>query len=111
MLRGTTSGIIEALMAFLSGERALVSITPIQTPPIAVLDVIPATVLAVVGLAVLIEDKDAVRRLLAFTSLVCLDVAYVGGVAYPALDLSRYLDLGSTVMLTVLPPTSSTDTS
>ena len=65
---------------------------------------IPIIVLAVLGLVVLVEGGDAVRRLLAFTSLVGLGVAYVGALAYPALDLPRYLGLGSTVMLAVLSP-------
>jgi len=104
VLKGATSGIIEALMAFLSGERVLVAAAPIQTPPIAVLGVIPVAVLATLGLVVLVEGRDAVRRLLAFTSLIGLGIAYVGAVAYPALDLPRYLGLGSTVMLAVLSP-------
>jgi len=104
MLRGTTSGIIEALVAFLRGERVLEAAAPIQTPPIAVLGVIPTIVLAVLGLVVLVEGGDAVRRLLAFTFLVGLGVAYVGAVAYPALDLPRYLGLSSTVMLAILSP-------
>jgi len=104
ILRGVTSGIIKALTAFLSEGRVLVATAPIQTLPIAVLGVIPVIVLAILGLVVLVESKDAVRRLLAFTSLVGLGVSYVGAVAYPALDLPRYLGLGSTVMLTVLSP-------
>jgi len=39
-----------------------------------------------------------------FYSLVGLGVAHVGAVAYPALDLPRYLGLGSTVILTVVSP-------
>jgi len=104
ILRDATSGIIKALVAFLSGERVLEATAPIQTPPVAVLGVIPVIVLVVLGLVVLVEDGDAVRRLLAFTSLVGLGVAHVGAVAYPALDLPKYLGLGSTVMLIILSP-------
>ncbi|MCC6056741.1 MAG: hypothetical protein LM583_08705, partial [Desulfurococcaceae archaeon] len=43
-----------------------------------------------------------VMRLLAFALLTELGIAYIGATAFPALDLLRYLGLGSVVLLTIL---------
>ena len=106
VLEGAVSSVIEALFAFLGGERIIAASTPIQFQytVATVLGVIPVIVLVGLGLVVLIESKDTVARLLALASLAGLSLAYAGSVANPALDLPRYLGLGSMVVLTILSP-------
>jgi hypothetical protein len=52
----------------------------------------------------MLEDNDILLRLLALISLAGLAVAYVGAVAFPALDLPRYLGLGLIILLAMLSP-------
>jgi hypothetical protein len=104
VLRGALSSIIEASRAFLKGERILEASAPTQVPAIALLDNVPVVVLIALGLVVLVEVEDVAIRLFAITSLAGLGMAYVGAVAFPALALSRYLGLQSTIVLAVLSP-------
>jgi hypothetical protein len=78
----------------------------IQAPMIAVLGVIPIIILIVFGLVSMIDDREIMMRLLAFASLTGLGIAFIGATAFPALDLPRYLGLGSVVLLTILSPQS-----
>jgi hypothetical protein len=104
VLRRAFLSVAETSQAFLREERILEAAASLQPPITAVLGVIPVTVLAALGLTVLVEGRDATIRLLAFTSLAGLGIAYVGAVAYPALDLPRYMGLPSTVILAILSP-------
>jgi hypothetical protein len=106
VLKGAVTNIFEAIIAFLRGERILIAIPPIQAqaPITSILGVIPIAILATLGLIRMLEENDISLRLLVFISLAGLAVAYVGAVALPALDLPRYLGLGSTTLLALLSP-------
>jgi hypothetical protein len=105
VLKGAATNVFEAVMAFLRGER-LIATPPIQSqaPITSILGVIPIAILVALGLVRMLEDNDILLRLLALISLAGLAVAYVGAVAFPALDLPRYLGLGSTTLLAILSP-------
>jgi uncharacterized membrane protein len=104
VLKGAVTSIFEAIIAFFSGEKIMVAATPIQIPVTSILGIIPMVILAVLALVRMLEDRDNVLRLFAFISLAGLTVAYVGAVAFPALDLPRYLGLGSVTLLAILSP-------
>jgi hypothetical protein len=106
VLKGAVTNIFEAVMAFLRGERILIAASPIQAqaPITSILGIMPIAILITLGLVRTLEDNDILLRLLAFISLAGLAVAYVGAVAFPALDLPRYLGLGSTTLLAILSP-------
>jgi len=106
VLKGAVTNVFEAVMAFLRGERILIATPPIQSqaPITSILGIIPIAILITFGLIRILEDNDILLRLLAFISLAGLAVAYVGAVAFPALDLPRYLGLGSTTLLAILSP-------
>jgi len=103
VLEGSVNSIIEAITNLIAGERSIESTPPsIQRPPSSVLGVVPVIVLAVLGALVLLGHRTALIRLLAFFSLAGLGVAYIGAATPPALDLPRYVGLGSAVLLTIL---------
>jgi hypothetical protein len=106
VLKGAVTNVFEAVMTFLRGERILIATPPIQfqAPIISILGVIPIAILVTLGLVRMLEENDILLRLLAFIFLAGLAVAYVGAVAFPALDLPRYLGLGSTTLLAMLSP-------
>jgi len=106
VLKGAVTNVFEAVMAFLRGERILIAAPSIQVqaPITSILGVIPIAILVTLGLVRMLEDNDILSRLLVLISLAGLAVAYVGAVAFPALDLPRYLGLGSTTLLTILSP-------
>jgi hypothetical protein len=106
VLKGAVTNVFEAVAAFLSGERILIATPPIQAqaPITSILGVIPIAILVTLGLVRMLEENDVLLRLLVFISLAGLAVAYVGAVAFPALDLPRYLGLGSTTLLAILSP-------
>lgn len=104
VLRRYVSNVIEAIITFLSGERITEATAPIQHPITAVLGIIPVNILITLGLVVLVKTKDTIMRLLTFTSLAALGIAYIGAVTFPALDPPRYLGLGSISMLIILSP-------
>jgi len=106
VLKGAVINVFEAVMTFLRGERILIATPPIQfqAPITSILGVIPIAILVTLGLVRMLEENDILLRLLAFISLAGLAVAYVGAVAFPALDLPRYLGLGSTTLLAILSP-------
>jgi hypothetical protein len=106
VLKGAVTNVFEAVMAFLRGERILIAASPIQVqaPITSILGVIPIAILVALGLVRMLEENDILLRLLVLISLAGLAVAYVGAVAFPALDLPRYLGLGSTTLLTILSP-------
>jgi hypothetical protein len=104
VLKGAVTNTFEAIIAFLRGERILIATPPIQAPITSILGVIPIAILVTLGLVRMLEDSDDSPRLLTFVSLAGLVVAYVGAVAFPALDLPRYLGLGSTTLLAILSP-------
>ncbi|MCC6056448.1 MAG: hypothetical protein LM583_07215, partial [Desulfurococcaceae archaeon] len=106
VLKGAVTNVFEAVMAFLRGERILIAAPSIQAqaPITSILGVIPIAILVTLGLVRILEDNDILLRLLVFISLAGLAVAYVGAVAFPALDLPRYLGLGSITLLTILSP-------
>jgi len=102
----SVTNIFEALLKFLSGEKIMIASANIQIPITSVLGVIPIIVLIVLGLVLMIDDREIMVRLLAFASLTGLGIAYIGYVVLPTLDLPRYLGLGSGVLLTILSPRS-----
>jgi hypothetical protein len=106
VLKGAVTNVFEAIIAFLHGERIMIAIPPVQVqaPITSILGVISIAVLATLGLVRILEDDDIPPRLLAFISLAGLAVAYIGAVAFPLLDLPRYLGLGSTTLLIILSP-------
>jgi hypothetical protein len=106
VLKGAVTNVFEAVMAFLRGERILIVAPPIQAqaPITSILGVIPIAILVTLGLVRMLEDNDILSRLLVLISLAGLAVAYVGAVAFPALDLPRYLGLGSITLLAILSP-------
>jgi hypothetical protein len=106
VLKGAVTNVFEAVVAFLHGERILIATSPIQAqaPITSILGVIPIAILVTLGLVRMLENNDILLRLLAFISLAGLSVAYVGAVAFPALDLPRYLGLGSIILLAMLSP-------
>jgi hypothetical protein len=105
VLKGGVTSVFEAVIAFLRGERLTATLhIQSQAPITSILGVIPIAILVALGLVRILEDNDILLRLLAFISLAGLAVAYVGAVASPALDLPRYLGLGSTTLLTILSP-------
>jgi len=105
VLKGAITNVFEAVIAFLRGER-LTTTPPIQSqaPITSILGVIPIAILVTFGLVRILEDNDILLRLLTFISLAGLAVAYIGVVAFPTLDLPRYLGLGPIILLTMLSP-------
>jgi len=103
-LRGSYSSVINTLLAFLYGEKIGAASTSIQNHVTSVLGIVPVIVIVTLGVIVMIEGKDPVVRLLAFLSLAWLGLSYAGAVAFPALDLPRYLGLPSVVTLTLIAP-------
>jgi hypothetical protein len=104
VLKGAVTNVFEAVMAFLRGERILIAPIQSQAPITSILGVIPIAILVTLGLVRMLKENDILLRLLAFISLAELAVAYVGAVVFPALDLPRYLGLGSTTLLAILSP-------
>jgi hypothetical protein len=106
VLKGAVTSIFEAIMAFLRGEKIMIATPPIQVqaPITSILGIIPIAILVALGLVRMLGDNDILLRLLVFISLAGLAVAYVGAVAFLALDLPRYLGLGSTTLLAILSP-------
>jgi hypothetical protein len=106
ILKGAVTNIFEAIMTFLRGERILIATPSIQAqaPITSILGVIPIAILVTLGLIRMLEENDISLSLLTFISLAELAVANVGAVAFPALDLPRYLGLGSTTLLAILSP-------
>ncbi|RLG79578.1 MAG: hypothetical protein DRO13_05715 [Thermoprotei archaeon] len=103
ILRGAISDVVEAITLFLAGEKITASTAPpIQRPVSSILGVVPIIVLTVLGAVVLLEHRNTLLRLLAFFSLAGLGLTYVGVATFPALDLPRYIGLGSTVLLAIL---------
>jgi len=102
ILKEATTNVLEAILKFLSGEKIMTASANIQLPISAVLGAIPIIALVVLGLVAIIDDREIMTRLLAFASLTELGIAYIGVAAFPALDLPRYLGLGSVVLLTIL---------
>ena len=97
------NNVIEAVLAFLRGEKILAKAPPVPSPPTSSLGNLALSVLAVSGLLVFLHGRGSARTL-AFLSGVFLIVAYVGATAFPAADLPRYLGLPSAVMLAVFAP-------
>jgi hypothetical protein len=106
VLKGAVTNVFEAVMAFLRGERILIAAPSIQVqaPITSILGVIPIAILVTLGLIRMLEENDISLSLLTFISLAELAVVYIGAVAFPALDLPRYLGLGSTTLLAILSP-------
>jgi hypothetical protein len=103
VLKGAVVNVFEALLAFLGGERVTLAAVTVQRPT-SVLGAISLAVLIMLGLVLIIEGKNVMTRLLSLTSLIGLGVSYMGTIAYPDLDLPRYIGLASAVVLTILSP-------
>jgi hypothetical protein len=97
------NNVIEAVLAFLRGEKILTAAPPVSSPPTSSLGNLALSVLAVSGLFVILYGRGSARTLV-FLSGISLIVAYVGATAFPAADLPRYLGLPSAAMLAVLAP-------
>jgi hypothetical protein len=102
-LSGAYNNVIEAVLAFLRGERILAATAPASVPPTWLMGNLALSILAVSGLLVFLHGRGSARAL-AFLSGTFLIVAYVGASAFPAADLPRYLGLPSAVMLAVFAP-------
>jgi len=111
-LKGAVTRVIRVIESFLvasgkmslAGEKIASAAASLQRPVSSISGIIPIMVLVVLGVIVLIECRDILIRLLAFGSLAGLGVAFVGNVVFPALDLPRYLGLGSLTVLATLSP-------
>jgi len=103
VLSGAYNSVVEAVLAFLRGEKILVAAAPVSAPPTSSLGNLALSVLAVSGLLVFLHGRGSARTL-AFLSGIFLIVAYVGASAFPAADLPRYLGLPSAAMLAVFAP-------
>jgi hypothetical protein len=103
VLKGVVINVFEALLAFLGGERVTLAAVTVQRPT-SVLGAISLAVLTTLGLVLIIEGKNIMTRLLPLTSLIGLGVSFMGTIAYPDLDLPRYIGLSSAVVLTILSP-------
>ena len=97
------NNVIEAVLAFLHGEKILAKAPPVSAPPTSSLGNLAISVLAVSGLLVFLHGRGSARTL-AFLSGTFLVVAYIGASAFPAADLPRYLGLPSAAMLAVFAP-------
>jgi len=97
------NNVIEAVLAFLRGEKILAEAPPVSSPHTSSLGNLALSVLAVSGLLVFLHCRGSARTL-AFLSGIFLIVAYVGASAFPAADLPRYLGLPSLAMLAVFAP-------
>jgi len=102
-LSGAYKSVVEAVLAFLRGEKILVAAAPVSAPPTSSLGNLALSVLAVSGLLVFLHGRGSARTL-AFLSGTFLIVAYVGVSAFPAADLIRYLGLPSAATLAVFAP-------
>jgi hypothetical protein len=102
-LSGAYDSVVEAVLAFLRGEKILAATAPASAPPTSSLSILALSVLVVSGLLVFLHGRGPARAL-AFLSGTFLIVAYVGVSAFPAADLSRYLGLPSAAMLAVFAP-------
>jgi len=103
VLKGVVINVFEALLAFLGGERVTLVAVTVQRPT-SVLGAISLAVLTTLGLVIIIEGKNVMARLLPLISLIGLSVSFMGTIAYPDLDLPRYIGLSSAVVLTILSP-------
>jgi len=102
-LSGAYNSVVEAVLAFLRGEKILAATAPVSAPPISSLGNLAISVLAMSGLLVFLHGRGSARTL-AFLSGTFLVVAYIGASAFPAADLPRYLGLPSAAMLAVFAP-------
>ncbi len=102
-LSSAYNGVVEAVLAFLRGEKILAATAPVSAPPTSSLGNLALSVLAVSGLLVFLHGRGLARTL-AFLSGAFLVVAYIGASAFPAADLPRYLGLPSAAMLAVFAP-------
>jgi hypothetical protein len=93
-LSGAYSNVVEAVLAFLRGEKILAATAPVSSPPTSSLSILALSVLAVSGLPVFLHGRGFARTL-AFLSGTFLVIAYIGASAFPAADLPRYLGLQS----------------
>jgi hypothetical protein len=103
VLSGAYNSVVEAVLAFLHGEKILVAVAPVSAPPTSSLANLALSVLAVSGLLVFLHCRGSARSL-AFLSGTFLVVSYIGASAFPAADLTRYLGLPSAAMLAVFAP-------
>jgi len=102
-LSGAYNSVVEAVLAFLRGEKILAATAPVSAPPTSSLGSLALSVLAVSGLLVFLHGRGSARTL-AFLSGTFLVAAYIGASAFPAADLPRYLGLPSAAMLAVFAP-------
>jgi len=102
-LSSAYNSVVEAVLAFLRGEKIPVATAPVSAPPTSSLGNLALSVLAVSGLLVFLHGRGSARTL-AFLSGTFLIAAYVGASAFPAADLPRYLGLPSAAMLAVFAP-------
>lgn len=102
LISGYTS-VIEAIKAFLSGQKILVATSPYaQQPVVAVLSYIPISVIVTSSLTLLVdENTPRWMKLTIFLLLVMLAIALIGSQAFPALDALRYLGFPSTTFLAI----------
>jgi hypothetical protein len=102
-LSGAYNSVVEAVLAFLRGEKILAATAPVSVPPTSSLGNLALSVLAVSGLLVFLHGRGSAKAL-AFLSGAFLVVAYIGASVFPAADLPRYLGLPSVSMLAVWAP-------
>jgi len=103
VLSGAYNSVVEAVLAFLRGEKILVATAPVSALPTSSLGNLALSFLAVSGLLVFLHGRGSARDL-AFLSGTFLIIAYIGASAFPVADLPRYLGLPSAVMLAVFAP-------
>jgi len=95
--------VVSAVLTFLQGKRNLLAMAPVEAPPTTSLGSLALSVIAVLGLLVVINGRGPTRALALLSGLFLL-LAYVGASAFPATDLPRYVGLPSATVLAFLAP-------
>ena len=96
------SNIIEAILAFLRGEKVLATTVGIPSLPTSSLGNLALSVLGILGLLIFLRAREPARTL-AFVANMLLVIAYVTASVFPS-ELLRYLGLPSATILAILTP-------
>lgn len=106
VLKGFWSHAISAFVSYISGEELTSSsiLLSTQKQPTSLLSFIPFVTLAVFGFMVIFDDKNFTTRLLALIGLTGLAISYIWMSTSPLIDLSRYIGLLSSILLSSISP-------
>jgi len=96
------SSIIEAILAFLRGEKILVTTVGRPSLPTSSLGNLALSVLGILGLLIFLHAREPARTL-AFIANILLVIAYATASVFPS-ELLRYLGLPSATILAIITP-------